>query len=98
MKKTSISFLLLFSSALPAQNLLETYDLALQNDPILRRSLANKMAVAESKDQSIAQLLPSVNAGASSGYNWSYQNSFLIITSPDKLVRTIIGIVNLPLI
>lgn len=75
MKKTSISFLLLFSSALSAQNLLETYDLALQNDPILRRSLANKMAVAESKDQSIAQLLPSVNAGASSGYNWSYQDS-----------------------
>ena len=55
---------------------METYDLALQNDPILRRSLANKMATGESKDQSIARLLPTINAGATTGYNWTYQNSF----------------------
>ena len=75
MKQTSLVVLLLFSSALSAQNLMETYDLALQNDPILRRSLANKMAVGESKDQSIARLLPTVNAGASTAYNWTYQDS-----------------------
>ncbi len=76
MKKTSLSFLLLFSSAVSAQNLLETYELALQNDPILRRSLANKMAVSENKDQSIARLLPTISAGGSSGRTWSYQDSF----------------------
>ena len=68
--------LLLFSSALSAQDLLKTYDLALQNDPVLRQSLASKMAVGETKDQSIARLLPSINAGASTAYNWTYQDSF----------------------
>ncbi len=87
MKKTSISVLLLFSSAVSAQNLLETYNLALQNDPILRRSLAKKMAVGESKDQSIARLLPSVNAGIGSAYNWSYQDSFFNDAFPGQTPR-----------
>lgn len=75
MKKTTLSFIFLFSGTLQAQNLLETYDLALQNDPFLRQSYANKMAVDETKMQSIARLLPSVNAGASTVYNWSDQKS-----------------------
>ncbi|TXK95010.1 hypothetical protein BMR11_00480 [Methylococcaceae bacterium CS5] len=75
MKKTSISVLLLFSSALSAQNLLKTYDLAVQNDPVLSQSLANKMAVGETKDQSIARLLPTINAGYSGSQNWQYQKS-----------------------
>ena len=75
MKKTGLSLLLLFSSSLSAQNLLDTYHLALQNDPVLRQSLANKMAVGENKDQSIARLLPSVNFNASTGMNWSKQES-----------------------
>ncbi|GAW87921.1 hypothetical protein bplSymb_SCF29701P001 [Bathymodiolus platifrons methanotrophic gill symbiont] len=75
MKKTSISVLLLFSSALSAQNLLKTYDLAMQNDPVLSQSLANKMAVGETKDQSIARLLPTINAGYSGSQNWQYQKS-----------------------
>ena len=87
MKYTTITVLILFSSALPAQDLLETYNLALQNDPVLRSSLANKMAVGESKDQSIARLLPTVNAGASTGYNWSYQDSFFNNNFPDQTHR-----------
>jgi len=75
MKKTTLLSIVLFSGTLQAQNLLETYDLALQNDPFLRQSLANKMAVGELKEQSIAQLLPSINAGASTVYNWSDQKS-----------------------
>ncbi|MDF1581689.1 MAG: TolC family outer membrane protein [Methyloprofundus sp.] len=75
MKKTTLSFILLFSGTLQAQNLLETYELALQNDPVLRQSLANKMAIGETKDQSIARFLPQINAGASAVYNWSDQNS-----------------------
>lgn len=75
MKKTALSFIFLFLGTLQAQNLVETYDLALQNDPVLRESLANKMAVGETKDQSIARLLPQINAGASTTYNWSDQKS-----------------------
>ncbi len=75
MDKKAISLIFLFSTSLQAQNLLETYALALQNDPFLRQSLANKMAVGENKDQSIARLLPTLSAGATSGYNWSYQDS-----------------------
>ncbi len=75
MNKKAISLIFLFSTSIQAQNLLETYDLALQNDPFLRQSLANKMAVGETKDQSIARLLPTVSAGASTAHNWSYQDS-----------------------
>ncbi|MBE0469518.1 MAG: TolC family outer membrane protein [Methyloprofundus sp.] len=75
MKKTTLSFILLFSGTLQAQNLLETYQLALQNDPVLRQSLANKSAVNELKDQSIARLLPSVNFNAASNYLWQNQKN-----------------------
>lgn len=84
MKKTSISLLLLFSSSLSAQNLLETYDLALQNDPILRQSLANKMAITENKEQSIARLMPSITFNASTGHNWSDQDSLFNSKFPDQ--------------
>ncbi|NOQ13331.1 MAG: TolC family outer membrane protein [Methyloprofundus sp.] len=75
MNKKAISLIFLFSTSVQAQNLLETYDLALQNDPFLRQSLANKMAVGETKDQSIARLLPTISAGASTGYNWTHQET-----------------------
>ncbi|TAN67820.1 MAG: channel protein TolC [Methylobacter sp.] len=45
-----------------AQNLLEIYELALQNDPILKQSHAGQLAVGESKNQSIANFLPNVSA------------------------------------
>jgi len=84
MKKTSLSLLLLFSSSLSAQNLLETYNLALQNDPILRQSLANKMAVAENKEQGVAQLLPSLTFNANVGHNWSDQESLFNTKFPNQ--------------
>ena len=87
MKKTSISVLLLFSSVLPAQNLLETYSLAVQNDPFLRQALANKMAVGETKDQSIARLLPTLNAGATGDRNWSYLRSRFNTDFPGQTAR-----------
>jgi outer membrane protein len=45
-----------------AQDLLEIYELALQNDPILKQSLANQLAIGESKNQSVANFLPNVSA------------------------------------
>lgn len=50
-----------------AQDLSETFQLALQNDPVLKQFYYNKFSVAESKSQSIAQMLPTISAtGASS--------------------------------
>ena len=48
-----------------AQDLLETYQLALQNDPDYKVSDINKLSTAEIKSQSIAQMLPNVSANAS---------------------------------
>jgi len=43
-----------------AQDLIETYHLALQNDPALKQSFYNKSSIGESKSQSIAQMLPNI--------------------------------------
>jgi outer membrane protein len=59
-------------SPLQAQNLSETFELALQNNPALRQAQARSSAAAETKDQSIAQLLPNVYAGASSNREYLY--------------------------
>ncbi len=76
MNKKAIAIICLMSSVVQAQDLLETYDLALQNDPFLRQAAANKLAVGEKKDQSIARLLPTVTAIGSYSYQWQYQESF----------------------
>lgn len=55
--------------SLCAQDLLQIYELGLQYDPVLRQAEANRMAVGESKDQSIAQMLPNITAQGASSYN-----------------------------
>lgn len=87
MNKTIITALFLFSTTLPAQNLLETYDLALQHDPFLRQADANRLAVSEKKDQSIARLLPTITASASTQYNWQYQKSLFNTLFPGQSSR-----------
>lgn len=52
--------LLLISNQLFAQDLLEVYELALQNDPQLREAEETRNAVLEVKPQSVARLLPSL--------------------------------------
>ena len=49
-------------SHLNAQDLSETYELALQNDPVLKQAQANQLATGESRPQSIARLLPNIAA------------------------------------
>ncbi|NOT12932.1 MAG: TolC family outer membrane protein [Methylococcaceae bacterium] len=65
------SAMLIFFAITPsrAQDLSETYQLALQNNPILKQSEANQLAIGESKDQSIARLLPSISATGASTRN-----------------------------
>jgi len=52
-----------------AQNLSEIYQLALQNNPALKQIEANRSAIGESKDQSIARLFPTISATGASSRN-----------------------------
>lgn len=59
-------------SPLKAQNLSETLALALQNNPALHQAQAKLSAAAETKDQSVAQLLPTVYATSASNREYLY--------------------------
>ncbi len=62
-----LCFFSFISNGASAQDLMETYHLALQNDPHLKKADMVQYSVAESKSQSIAQLLPNLSvSGASS--------------------------------
>ncbi|BCG63846.1 MAG: outer membrane protein [Methyloprofundus sp.] len=87
MNKKAIALIFLISTTCQAQNLLETYDLALQNDPFLRQAAANKLAIGEKKDQSIARLLPTVTANGSYAYQWQYQESLFNQKFPGQSTR-----------
>ncbi|WP_292431462.1 TolC family outer membrane protein [Methylobacter sp.] len=64
-----IVFLTGISPIVSAQDLLEIYELALQNDPVLKQAYAGQLAVGESKNQSIANFLPNVSATGVSNMN-----------------------------
>lgn len=64
-----IVFLTGISPVVSAQDLLEIYELALQNDPVLKQAYAGQLAVGESKNQSIANFLPNVSATGVSNMN-----------------------------
>jgi outer membrane protein len=49
-----------------AQDLIETYQLALENDPDYKSAYLNQLSTAEFKSQSIAQMLPNISFTASS--------------------------------
>ncbi len=75
-------FFLLLAALIPVksavcQDLLQTYQLAKANDPDFRSSDINKLAVAEIKSQSIAQMLPNLSFNASSSRNRLESSSFL---------------------
>ncbi len=63
-----------------AQDLLETYLLAKNNDPDFKSSDYNKLASNEVKSQSIAQMLPNISVTGSSSLNQWNVNSFLTPT------------------
>ncbi len=62
-------FITCFSPALQAQNLLDIYELALQNDPILKQAIASQQAIGETRPQSIANFLPNIAATGISNQN-----------------------------
>jgi len=65
-----IFFALTGISAVKAQDLSETFELALQNDPVLKQAQANQLATNESRPQSIARLLPNVSANGLGSSDW----------------------------
>ncbi len=64
-----IASLLTGVAPLHAQNLSQTYELALQNAPVLKQAQAKQLAIGESKDQSIAKFLPNITATGASSKN-----------------------------
>jgi outer membrane protein len=63
----AVSFSTQAASPVDAVNLLEVYQRALQNDPVIREAEANRLATLENRPQARAQLLPSLTASA--GYS-----------------------------
>lgn len=70
--KLSAIVVSLFTGFAPlhAQNLSQTYELALQNAPVLKQAQAKQSAIGESKDQSIARFLPNISATGASSKNY----------------------------
>jgi outer membrane protein len=76
-KLSGIVFIALTSIApVKAQDLSETYELALQNDPVLKQAQANQLATGESRPQSIARLLPNIAANGLESRNWLNNEKF----------------------
>jgi outer membrane protein len=57
----------LASSAAQAADLLEVYQRAVQNDPLIREAEANRLASRESKPRALGALLPQIEAAGSVG-------------------------------
>ena len=64
-----VLLLTIVSPVLQAQNLLDIYELALQNDPVLKQAMASQQAIGESKYQGIANFLPNISATGISNQN-----------------------------
>ena len=54
------------AQASKAQDLAETFQLALLNDPVLKQSYYSQFSVAENRSQSIAQMLPTISVSGNS--------------------------------
>ncbi|MEE9355971.1 MAG: TolC family outer membrane protein [Methylococcaceae bacterium] len=62
----AVIFLWGFSLQVPAKNLLDIYQLAVQSDPILRQSYARMEAISTTRWQSVARLLPKIDVSGQS--------------------------------
>lgn len=70
-----ISFLLLIvSSPIQAEVLIELYKLAQLNDPQLKIAISDLIATSEKRPQANAPLLPQLTLGANATDNWSTEN------------------------
>lgn len=68
-KALGVAVLTLLSSSVLAENLLQIFNLAVENDPVIRQARANYNAQHTNIDQGRALLLPSVTLQAQTGRN-----------------------------
>ncbi len=66
-KVLGVAVMSLLSSSVLAEDLLQIFNLAVENDPVVRQARANYNAQHTLLDQGRSQLLPSVNANLSTG-------------------------------
>lgn len=65
-----VILLLCVPSLLRAENLMDIYERALQNDPLIRQAEAKQSAAGESRTQGLARFFPTLAASAASGREW----------------------------
>lgn len=76
-KRFLLMSLLACSMSVQAMDLLESYDLAMQNDPTLQEAEETRNAVLESRPQSLARLLPSLSlVGGINANRYDTTNTF----------------------
>ncbi|MSS76617.1 MAG: channel protein TolC [Methyloglobulus sp.] len=68
--KLMVILLLCVPSLLRAENLMDIYERALQNDPLIRQAEAKQSAAGESRTQGLARFFPTLAASAASGREW----------------------------
>ena len=66
------------SSLAHADDLLDVYNLALENDPTLKQAEARNSSAKEFRDQGLARFFPVVSATASSSRNWLHTKNTLL--------------------
>lgn len=75
-KSRSIYLITLLSIMFPglvnAENLMEIFTRALQNDPIIKQVEAKRAAAGESREQGLARLFPTIAVRGASGRDWSH--------------------------
>jgi outer membrane protein len=68
--KLIVMLLICVPSLLRAENLMDIYERALQNDPIIKQSEAKRSAAGESRVQGLARFFPTLVATGSSNREW----------------------------
>jgi outer membrane protein len=73
-KLTKLLFVLLINASCPlrAENLMDIYERALQNDPIIKQFEAKRAAAGESREQGLARLFPTIAVKGTSGREWRH--------------------------
>lgn len=85
---TAVSLALLAAQA-PAANLVEVYQRAVQNDPIIREADANRLAVRQAKPLAWSQLLPLIDGAGAIGKQESEGTRSIVAGSTSNL-----GVIN----
>ncbi len=78
----TLSALWLAGGLAQAENLLDIYELALMNDPLIREADANRLATREARPQALSALLPQISlSGSRSDRDSDGTNAFFDFTS-----------------